>query len=186
MATKPKADPFAAVREATLAHIRQHGCGCYPYFDGSVLGVIAGASGAKRIVELGTALGYSAIWFAHGAPDAHVDTVEGDAEHVRIARGQIAAAGFADRVSVHHGDFKRVLATLAPGYDLGFFDGHGPTPALLAGLRRLLRPRGVLIATNLDFDGEAAPVRKALADPAQWLANFAVENGRTAIAVKQG
>lgn len=186
MATKPPTDPFASVREATLSHLRRHGCGCYPYFDGSLLGVMAGAIGARRIVELGTALGYTAIWFAHGAPSARVDTVESDADHVRIARDNIESAGFAERISVHHSDFEAVLPMLAPGYDLAFFDGYGPTMALLAGLRRLLRPRGILIATNLDYDGAAAPVRKALGEPAQWLANFSVEGGRTAIALKQG
>jgi predicted O-methyltransferase YrrM len=186
MAAKSQTDPFAGIREATLAHLRQHGCGCYPYFDGSVLGVIAGANGAQRILELGTALGYTALWFAHGAPEARIDTVEGDADHVRIARDNIAAAGYSDRIIVHHGDFEDVVPQLAPGYDVAFFDGHGPTIGLLTGLRAALRPRGVLIATNLDFDREAGSVRRALADPRQWLSNFAVENGRTAIAIKLG
>ncbi|MBV8745916.1 MAG: hypothetical protein JO134_12835, partial [Xanthobacteraceae bacterium] len=79
-------DPFASIRTATLAHLRKHGCGCYPFFDGSLLGVIAGAAGAQRIVELGTALGYTACWFAHGAPDAQIDTIDFDPEHVRLAR----------------------------------------------------------------------------------------------------
>ena len=64
---------FAAVRAGTLAHLRRHGCGCYPFFDGSLLGSIAGAARAQRILELGTALGYTACWFAHGAPEARID-----------------------------------------------------------------------------------------------------------------
>ncbi len=177
-------DPFAAIREATLTHLRQHGCGCYPYFDGSLLGVIAGAAQARRIVELGTALGYTSVWFAHGSPSAHVDTIEADAEHVRLARANIAKAGFGDRVSVHHGDFDDLLPTLQPPYDVGFFDGHGPTLGYLREFTRLIRPRGVLITTNLDFGGDAARYRKTLADPARWLTTFAAEDGRTAISVK--
>ena len=179
------ADPFRAIRDATLAHIRTHGCGCYPFFDGSLLGVVAAATQAARILELGTALGYTAIWFAHGAPAAIIDTVEFDPEHVQIARENIAKAGFGNRITVHHGEFANVLPTLSPGYDLAFFDGWAPTLGDLEQFRRLLRPRGVLISTNLDMGGgHAAKYRGELADPARWLSSFAAEDGRTAISIK--
>ncbi len=184
MAAKRSNDPFEPVRAATLAHLRRHGCGCYPYYDGSLLGVVAATAHAKRIVELGTALGYTSIWFAHGARDAHVDTIEADADHVRLARENMSKAGYAERITVHHGDFDDVLPTLKPPYDVGFFDGHGPTMDYLKHFRRLLRPGGVLISTNLDFGGDANRYRATLADPAQWLTSFAAEDGRTAISVK--
>jgi predicted O-methyltransferase YrrM len=177
-------DPFGDIRTATLSHLRRHGCGCYPFFDGSLLGAIAGAAQARRIVELGTALGYTACWFAHGAPDARIDTIEFDADHVRLARSNIEAAGFAKRVTVHEGAFDDVLPALKPGYDVGFFDGFDPTLRNLKELRALLRPRGVLITTNLNFGGEARPYRERLADPKQWLTSFAAEDGRTAISIK--
>jgi predicted O-methyltransferase YrrM len=181
---KKENDPFAAIREATLAHLRQHGCHCYPYFDGSLLGVIAGAAQASRIVELGTALGYTSISFAHGAPTAQVDTIEADDEHVRLARANIAKAGFDKRITVHHGDFDDVLPKLKPAYDVGFFDGHGPTMTYLREFKRLLRPRGVLVTTNLDVGGDSSRYRTTLTDPAQWLTTFAAEDGRTAISIK--
>src|SRR6185295_18844860 len=181
---KRATDPYASIRDATLAHLRQHGCNCYPYFDGSLLGVIAGAAQAKRIVELGTALGYTSISFAHGAPAAHVDTIEADEDHVELARANIAKAGFAKRIAVHHGDFDDVLPTFKPPYDVAFFDGHGHTMSYLKEFRRLLRPRGVLITTNLDFGGESTRYRTTLTDPAEWTTSFAAEDGRTAISVK--
>lgn len=186
MASRPSdaADPFAAIRAGTDAHRARHGCRTYPFSEGPLLGVIAGAAGARRIVELGTALGYTALWLAHGAPEAQIDTIERDPEHVRIAREHFAAAGCASRITVHHGDFETVLPTLAPPYDMGFFDGYGPTLGHLAELRRLLRPRGVLVSTNLDI-GRGDEYRTALADPAQWLTSFAAEGGRTAISVKR-
>ena len=177
------ADPFAAVQAGTQAHRARHGCGAYSYSEGPLLGVIAAAVNAKRIVELGTALGYTALWLAHGAPDAQVDTIERDPEHVRLARANFAAAGYGDRITVHEGEFETVLAGFAPPYDLGFFDGFGPTMAHLAEFRRLLRPRGVLISTNLDV-GRSDAYRAALAAPAQFLTSFAAEDGRTAISVK--
>jgi hypothetical protein len=49
-------DPFAHVREATLKHRAKQGCGAWPYRNGPMLGVIAGAADAHRILECGCAL----------------------------------------------------------------------------------------------------------------------------------
>lgn len=176
------ADPFAPIRTGTDLHRARHGCRTYPFSEGPLLGVIAGAVGARRILELGTALGYTALWLAHGAPEARVDTIERDGEHVRIARENFAAAGCAERIIAHQGDFETVLPTLAPGYDLAFFDGFAPSMAYHDWFRKLLRPQGVLVSTNLDV-GRGDEYRAALADPERWLTSFAAEDGRTAISV---
>ena len=101
-------DPFAKVHAATLKHRSQHGCGAWPYDNGPLLGAIAAAAGAKRILELGCALGYTALSFAHAAPKAKVDTIERDPEHVRLARANVVAAGLDKRITVHEGDFAKV------------------------------------------------------------------------------
>ena len=72
MQVDPEADPFAAIRDATNAHRAMHaGCGAYPYSNGALLGALAAAVSARRILELGTALGYipEAAWsdFLHAA-----------------------------------------------------------------------------------------------------------------------
>jgi predicted O-methyltransferase YrrM len=184
MAQKKPVDPFAKVRAATLAHRAKHGCGAWPYGNGALLSALAAAADAKRILELGTALGYTALSFAHGAPAARVDTVERDGEHARLARGNIAAAGMDGRVAVHEGDFVDVLPTLEPGYDLAFFDGHTPVPKLHAQLHRLLRPRGVLVTANLNHGGTADAVCEALLDQRSWLTAFVDEERETAISIK--
>ena len=181
----PRADdPFAHVRAATHAHRKQHGCGAYPYGNGALLGALAATAGACRIVELGTALGYTALWLAHGAPEAVVDTIERDAEHVRLARQNVEACGLAARIRVHKGEFGRVLHTLDPGYDLAFFDGFTPSPPILAALHGLLRRRGVLVSANLTHGGEANAYRDALLDGAPWLTAFVAEDRETAISIK--
>jgi predicted O-methyltransferase YrrM len=162
----------------------KHGCGTWPYGNGALLSALAAASDARRILELGTALGYTALSFAHGAPEARVDTVERDGEHVRLARANIAAAGMDGRVTVHEGDFADVLPKLGPGYDLAFFDGHTPVPKLHAELHRLLRPRGVLVTANLNHGGTANAVCAALLDGRVWLTAFVDEERETAISVK--
>jgi hypothetical protein len=50
-------DPFAEVRRQTVRHRSRHGCGAYPFEDGAILGVVAGAVAATRVLELGCALG---------------------------------------------------------------------------------------------------------------------------------
>jgi predicted O-methyltransferase YrrM len=177
-------DPFAKVHDATLKHRARHGCGAWPYDNGPLLGTIAAAAGARRILELGCALGYTALSLANGAPRAKVDTVERDPEHVRLARETIAAAGMDRRITVHEGDFAKVLPALDPGYDVAFFDGHSPVPELHKSLHRLLKPGGVLITANLNHGGTANAVRDALFDGKTWQSAFVDEDGETAISVK--
>jgi predicted O-methyltransferase YrrM len=177
-------DPFAKVRDATLAHRSRHGCGAWPYDNGPMLGAIAAAVDAKRILELGCALGYTALSFAHGASKARIDTVERDPEHVRLARDNIAAAGLAKRITVHEGDFSDVLPSLQAGYDVAFFDGHTPVPALHESLHGLLRTGGTLITANLNHGGTANTVRRALFDGMAWRSAMVDDDGETAISVK--
>src|ERR1700728_5421895 len=132
------ADPFAKIRTATNTHRARHGCNAYPYDNGPLLAALAAAADARRILELGTALGYTALSFASGAPDATVDSIESDPEHVRLARENIAAAAMDHRITVHEGDFAAILPTLDPGYDVAFFDGQAPSPAVQKALRGLV------------------------------------------------
>jgi predicted O-methyltransferase YrrM len=181
---KQSPDPFAKVYDATLAHRAKHGCGAWPYGNGSLLGVVAGAADARRILEFGTALGYTSLNLAYGAPKATVDTVERDPEHVKLARANIAAARMDKRIAVHEGDFAKVLPTLEAGYDVAFFDGHTPVPALHGSLRELLRTGGVLVTANLNHGGTADAVHKALFDGTSWRSTLVDEGGETAISIK--
>jgi len=182
--TVTAADRFAKIRAATNGHRAEHGCNAYPYDNGPLLAALAGAVSARRILELGTALGYTALSFASGAPDATVDTIERDPEHVRIARDNIATAAMDHRITVHEGDFAAVLPTLDPGYDIAFFDGGTPFASLHKTLRGLLRTGGTLITANLNHGGTADTVRKALFDGKAWRSALVDEDGETAISVK--
>ena len=179
----PAADPFAKIRAATSAHRAKHGCIAYPYDNGPLLAALAGAANARRILELGTALGYTALSFASGAPDATVDTVERDPDHVQLARDNIAAAAMDHRITVYEGDFASVLPTLDPGYDVAFFDGGTPVTSLHKTLRGLLRTGGTLITANLNHGGTADAVRKALFDGKSWRSALVDEDGETALSV---
>ena len=178
-------DPFEGIQAGTDSHRADHGCWAYPYADGSRLATVVAAVGARRIVELGTALGYTALWLAHGSAEAHVDTIDRDPDHVRLARENIAGAGLSERITVHQGDFEAVLATFDPGYDIAFFDGYAPSLEHLQEFSRLLQPEGVLISANLSM-GEAAAYRAALAKREAWQTAFLSESRDTAISMRPG
>jgi predicted O-methyltransferase YrrM len=143
-------DPYRWVQEATVAHRRQHECWAYPFTDGTVLGAIGAAVAPRRVLELGTALGYTACWW--GCVAEHVDTVEKDPEHVRLACEHLATAGLADRVTVHCGTFQDVLPQFTEPFDVTFFDGYAPNAQLLELVEPLIHPSGVLLTTNLSLD----------------------------------
>lgn len=88
------ADRFRHLAEASDRHRAQHRCGIYPSSDAQLLGVLAAASGARRVMEIGCGLGYSALWLAYGAGgEATVETIESDQAHAGMARGNFAAEG---------------------------------------------------------------------------------------------
>jgi predicted O-methyltransferase YrrM len=126
---------------------------------GALLRVLATAIGAKRILEIGTAIGYSGIWLAGALPpDGSLLTMEMDPERAREARENFTRAGVAERVSVIIGDAQRMIAKVAGPFDLIFQDGSKQlyTP-LLDRLVSLLRPGGLLITDNVLWDGEVVP-----------------------------
>src|SRR6266545_395560 len=78
---------------------------------GALLRVLALAAGATRILEIGTAIGYSGIWLAGALSDGgSLLTMEMDADRAREARDNFERAGLADRVNVIVGDAQRMLA----------------------------------------------------------------------------
>jgi predicted O-methyltransferase YrrM len=162
-------DGFRDVADATEAHRVEHGCDTYAGGDGPLLLVLAAAIRPARVLEIGTALGYSALNLASGAgAGSQLDTVERDPVHVELARQHFAANGLADRITVHEGGDVDVLAGFGNAiYDLVFYDAAVPTPAHLEAFDRLLAPDGVLISSNL-FLGQYAPDMPGLADGARY------------------
>ena len=126
---------------------------------GALLRVLAASVQATRILEIGTAIGYSGIWLAGMLPsDGLLLTLEKNADRAQIARKNFQRAGLADRVNVMIGDAARLLAKIAGPFDLIFQDGHKPMyGTLLDRLVELLRPGGLLITDNVLWDGEVVP-----------------------------
>jgi len=126
---------------------------------GALLRVLATSVNASRILEIGTAIGYSGIWLARALPaGGMLVTMEFNEERAKEARENFARAGVSDRVSVVVGDAQLKIAKVSGPFDLIFQDGDKKlyTP-LLDRLVALLRPGGLLVTDNVLWDGEVIP-----------------------------
>ncbi len=126
---------------------------------GRLLASLVAMTGGRRVLEIGTFVGVSAVWMAGALSHGGVlDTLEIDAETAGIAEQEIAGSGLADRVTVHRGPALQTLAGLDDeSYDVAYIDADKPSyPAYLRECARLVRPGGVIVADNLFQSGRAA------------------------------
>jgi predicted O-methyltransferase YrrM len=108
-----------------------------------------------RILEVGTAIGYSALIMSHAAPFSHIDTVEIDMDSVVLARQNIKKAGKENQIRVIAGDGNEVLAALTKPYDMIFMDAaKGQYIYLYDDVLRLLKEGGLLLCDNCIFYGK--------------------------------
>ncbi|MCK6458767.1 MAG: O-methyltransferase [Planctomycetes bacterium] len=115
------------------------------------LQILLRAAGAKRVVEVGTLAGYSAISMARALPpDGRVLTIEVDPKHAAFAKEWVARSDVAKKVAVHLGAGKDVLKTIPGGFaDACFLDADKASYRLyLDECMRILRPGGLVMADN--------------------------------------
>lgn len=107
-----------------------------------------------RILEVGTAIGYSSLLLLHEFPEAHIDTIEVDEQRYRIAEEAVEKAGVSHRWHGHLGDAAKVIPTLEGPYDFVFLDGpKGQYLRELKMLEPLLTAHAVIAADNVLFRG---------------------------------
>lgn len=109
----------------------------------------------SRILEVGTAIGYSALLLArHGSPEVQIDTIELDEQRYGMAQHFIGQSKYKDQISLHLGDANEVLLTLEGPYDLVFLDGpKGQYKKQLEIIEPKLAPQAVVLADNVLFRG---------------------------------
>lgn len=91
--------------------------------EGRFLELLVFGIGARRVLEIGTYSGYSALSMAAGLPaDGHIDTCELEPKHAEVARRYIAASPHAERITVHLGPALETLAGLDGPFDFVFVD----------------------------------------------------------------
>lgn len=155
------ADPVLAgaaerARAAGLPHI------AVSPSQGRLLQLLARIRGARRILEIGTLGGYSAIWLARALPaGGSMLSLEVEPRHAEVARANLADAGLADRVEVRLGPAAESLAALvaaqAEPFDFVFIDADKPSnPVYVEFALHLTRPGGVIVIDNVVRQGEVA------------------------------
>lgn len=109
----------------------------------------------KQILEIGTAVGYSAICFSkfldtRGA----IDTIERDEERIKQARINIKEMNLEDKINIYEGDAVEILPTLNKKYDMIFIDAaKGKYPFFLKESLRMLNKDGIIFADNILYKG---------------------------------
>ncbi len=178
-----------AAAEACADHLPIVGRAAGRFLETMVL-----AAGARRVLEIGTANGYSALWLARSLPeDGGLLSIEIDPRRAAMARTHLEAAGLGDRAHVIVGDATRMVHKVAGPFDVIFNAGderqYGP---LLDRLAALLRPGGVLITGNVlradavatGLAGAVATYNRRLAADARFVTSFLPVGGGLALSVK--
>lgn len=108
-----------------------------------------------KILEIGTAVGYSAICFSSFLEDnGYIDTIEREQERVEQAKINIKRAEVEDKVHIFEGDAVEILPTFEGSYDMIFIDAaKGKYPFFLEQAMRLISETGVIVADNVLYKG---------------------------------
>ena len=120
-----------------------------------VIAKILEENNPKRILEIGTAVGYSAICFSeYLAENGRIDTIERDEERIVEAKKNIKEMELEDVIHIYEGDAVEILPTLNEKYDMVFIDAaKGKYPFFLNQALRLLDEKGIIFADNILYKG---------------------------------
>ena len=109
----------------------------------------------KRILEIGAAVGYSAMCFSKFlAQDGVIDTIERDEERIQEAKENFKKVGVEDKIKLYEGDAVEILPTLNEKYDMVFIDAaKGKYPFFLKESLRMIKNNGIIFADNILYKG---------------------------------
>lgn len=140
------------IREESDRHRQKHKCDVHPSspHTGRLLDLIVRGIEAKRILEVGCGLGYSAVWLAKALPaGGRVKTIEQDPLHAKIARKNFDMANLESKVRILQGEAGQVLSKLEGPYDFIFEDStFGRRPEHYEDLVRVLKMGGYIQFAN--------------------------------------
>jgi caffeoyl-CoA O-methyltransferase len=149
-------------RDAVLTDIesyaKEHNVAIIGPECGRLLSLMAQISGAKRIFEMGSAIGYSAIWFARAAgPGAEIFCTDGDPANAELARKNFDRAGVADRIRFMTGEAVDLIDRVEATFDIILIDVHKHQyPAALQKSLPRLKSGGLVITDNVLWSGRVS------------------------------
>ena len=148
------------VREQEIARSEQ--TPVLPPESAQLLRTLCALRQPRRILEIGTNVGFSAITMLQAAPQAELYTVEMNEETAAIARENLQKSGVYDRAHLYIGRAEEILPYMQGEYDLIFLDGpKGQYPLFASYLLPLLAKGGLLVCDNVLFRGMVPGQRKA-------------------------
>ncbi len=108
-----------------------------------------------KILEIGTAVGYSAMCFSEYLLEGgKIDTIERDEERILQAKENIKRVGVEEKINIYEGDAVEILPTLKDKYDMIFIDAaKGKYPFFLKEALRMLNENGIILADNILYKG---------------------------------
>lgn len=120
-----------------------------------VVGKILEDKKPERILEIGTAVGYSAIMFSkYLIENGYIDTIERDEERIKEAKENIKDLNLEKKIHIFEGDAIEILPTLKGPYDVVFIDAaKGKYPIFLSEALRMLGNNGIIVADNVLYKG---------------------------------
>ncbi|MCI9177737.1 MAG: O-methyltransferase [Clostridia bacterium] len=109
----------------------------------------------QRILEIGTAVGYSAICFSEYLQEGgKIDTIEREIDRIVQAKQNIKKVQVEEKINIYEGDAVEILPTLKESYDVVFIDAaKGKYPFFLNEAMRMIKVDGVIIADNVLYKG---------------------------------
>ena len=130
----------------------------------SFLRVLLAMHRPDKILEVGTAVGFSAILMAENTDaNCHITTIEKYEKRIPQARDNFAASGMERRITLLEGDALEIMRTLDGPYDMIFMDAaKGQYIRFLPEVLRLLAPGGLLVSDNVLQDGDVVESRYAV------------------------
>lgn len=125
---------------------------------GRFLEVLINIKKPKRILELGTAIGYSAILMENASiGNSSITTIERDKDMITLASENIKKSGYEEKINIIEGDCLEVLSKIDEKFDLIFMDaGKGHYNHFFPECLRLLKDDGIIIGDNVLFRGMVA------------------------------
>lgn len=153
--TSPETEVLAALNRETNLKVNQAQM-LSGHWQGVFLQMITHLLQPKRVLEIGTFTGYTAICFAMGLPpDGHVHTIDVNEELEDFCTRYFRAAGLADKITLHIGKAATIIPSLRDVFDLVFIDADKLNYELYYDLViDKLRPGGFILADNVLYHGE--------------------------------
>lgn len=148
-------------RDTNLYHV--NGRMCSGHIQGRLLKMLTAMISPKRVLELGTFTGYSALCIAEAlSEDAEVHTIEADDELEDVINANLSLSPHRHKVKLHIGDALQLMDRLEPEtFDMAVIDADKREyPRYFGSVMRLLKPGGYILADNTLWDGHVAEAGK--------------------------